>query len=111
MMRLTAIRQRAVVSGLIVFVSLVLALPISGQGATAQAQVAEDSVQKTADLERARLNTGISADRLIVVYSAATASPTDPARQRIRQQVGGQLLRADSDIPRDVLRVPNGNAA
>ena len=89
-----------------------VALPVVGPGMPAQAQATEDQpVQKSADLERAHINTGISPDRLIVVYAGTNASPTDPARQRVRQQVGGQLLHADADIPRDVLRVPNGNAA
>src|SRR6266540_6305156 len=53
--------------------------------------------QKAADLERAAANGGASPDRLVVVYRNAP-SANHPARLQVRQQIGGQLLRALGSI-------------
>lgn len=70
----------------------------------------EDPTEKAVDLQRAEANGNVSPDRLVVVYQQATA-PTDPEREQARRVAGGKLLKANRELRRDVLRVPNGDAA
>lgn len=69
----------------------------------------EDPAEKAADLIRARANGDKSPDRLVVVYDRATATD-DPERERVRQSIGGKLLKASKLIKRDLIRVRNGDA-
>ncbi len=71
----------------------------------------EDPAEKAADLARARQNGDLSPDRLVVVYAQGAREANHPSRVNVRQQAGARLLRADTDIAQDVLRVPNGNAS
>src|SRR5947209_18768839 len=59
----------------------------------------DDPLQKSTDLVRARANHDVSPDRLIVVYQQATGTQ-DAQRQRVRQQVGAQVLNASRTLQR-----------
>jgi thermitase len=69
----------------------------------------DDRAQKKADLSHALANGGVSPDRLIVVYERGI-SLSDVRRATARQRAGGLLLHTDGVVPRDVIRVPNGDA-
>jgi thermitase len=65
---------------------------------------------EAADLARAVANGGISPDRVVVLYERGVSAAAT-VRTQARRLAGGDLLLTDSSLPRDVLRVPNGNAS
>src|SRR5688500_1010034 len=73
-------------------------------------EATEDERGTSEDVRRAKDSGGHSPDRLVVVYDAPLAED-DPARQDVRRAAGGTLLSADRVLRRDVIRIPNGDAA
>jgi thermitase len=98
-----------ILAGLAVVVSPLLWAPAFTAQSLGQSPVTKRDAVKAADLERAIANGGVSVDRLVVIYSGHPTAD-DPARHHVRQLAGAQLLRADTRIARDVLRVPHANA-
>ena len=72
----------------------------------------ESAADKARDLQRAIANRGASPDRVVVVYDSNVGqSEANPNRQRARQVAGGRLLRADTTLGRDIVRVDGADAA
>jgi thermitase len=106
--RTNSARARWLVVGLLL--TVILAALVPAFGAAAQSDEPDDEPgQKAIDHGRAVANGGSSPDRLVVVYDNAPGRD-HPTRQRVRAQVGGKVVQADSAVGRDVIRVRNGDA-